>query len=255
MAWNDPSLPPRSRVSRLAAMAPVLKAPVLLAQAAWVVARVPRLPEAAGARAGRIGAGPPLRLLVVGDSSAAGVGVADQSEALACRTAAALAPGFDVTWRLIARSGATTAGALARIEAEAAEPYDVALTALGVNDVKNGVRLAAWLERTDALHAALRERFGVGLIVASGLPPVADFPALPGALRRFLGDRAIRFDDALRRRLAGRPGIVHLPSEIALHPGNMSPDGFHPGGSVYAAWAERAADVIRAVSRHGGLGR
>jgi lysophospholipase L1-like esterase len=219
--------------------------PVLAAQAAWVAGRVPRLPEAAGPRSGRVGSGPRMRLLVVGDSSAAGVGVAHQSEALAAQTARALASDFDVGWQLIARSGATTAGALTRLRQEPPAAFDVALTALGVNDVKNGVPLGRWLDRTDALHALLRERFGVRLIVASGLPPMGSFPALPGALARVLGARADRFDAALRLAIAGRADTVFLPGDIPLDAARMSPDGFHPGAAVYADWAARAAAAIR----------
>ena len=219
--------------------------PVLAAQAAWVAARTPRLPEAAGPRSGRAGSGPVLRLLVVGDSSAAGVGVAHQSEALSGQLVRALAPDFDVAWKLVARSGATTAGALARLLREPPAAFDVALTALGVNDVKNGVPPGRWLDRTEALHAALRDRFGVRLVVASGLPPMGSFPALPGALRRFLGARAERFDAALRARFGGRPGTVILPGDIPLDAAGMAPDGFHPGSAVCADWAARAAAAIR----------
>jgi lysophospholipase L1-like esterase len=241
----SPSPPgPGAQPNRLRTLATL---PVLAAQAAWVAARVPRLPEAAGPRCGRTGAGPVLRLLVVGDSSAAGVGVAHQSEALSGQLVRALAPEFDVTWQLIARSGTTTAGALARLRQASPAAFDVALTALGVNDVKNGVPLGRWLARTEALHTALRDRFGVRLVVASGLPPMGSFPALPGALGRFLGARAGAFDAALRARFGGRPGTVVLPGDLPLDPAGMAADGFHPRAAVYADWAARAAAAIRAA--------
>ncbi|EEX09439.1 hypothetical protein SL1157_1477 [Ruegeria lacuscaerulensis ITI-1157] len=48
--------------------------PLLAAQALMVRQRALRLPEPSGPREGRQGRGPRLRLLIVGDSSAAGVG-------------------------------------------------------------------------------------------------------------------------------------------------------------------------------------
>ena len=58
--------------------------PLLVAQALRTRARVPQLPEASGARAGTHGRRTTrLRLLIAGDSSAAGVGVATQDDALA----------------------------------------------------------------------------------------------------------------------------------------------------------------------------
>ncbi|KAB0649370.1 SGNH/GDSL hydrolase family protein, partial [Burkholderia diffusa] len=50
--------------------------PLLLMQGRRVRRVTPRLAEAAGPRDGTAGDGPPLRVLVLGDSAAAGVGVA-----------------------------------------------------------------------------------------------------------------------------------------------------------------------------------
>ena len=59
-------------------------APLLVAQALATRRRAPVLPEAEGPREGRVGRGAgALRLLIAGDSSAAGVGVAHQRDALA----------------------------------------------------------------------------------------------------------------------------------------------------------------------------
>lgn len=58
-------------------------APVLLWQGRNVRRSTLRLPEAAGVRYGQVGRGPALRILLLGDSSAAGVGVSQQEQALA----------------------------------------------------------------------------------------------------------------------------------------------------------------------------
>jgi hypothetical protein len=58
-------------------------APILLCQGKYVRRVTPKLPEADGPRFGEAGVGKPLRLLVLGDSAAAGVGVNTQQEALA----------------------------------------------------------------------------------------------------------------------------------------------------------------------------
>ena len=57
-------------------------APVIIAQGLYVRRVTPRLPEPEGERSGVNGAGPPLSLLILGDSAAAGVGVATQDQAL-----------------------------------------------------------------------------------------------------------------------------------------------------------------------------
>ena len=63
----------------------------LLIQALLLRKHALRLPEATGARQGSSGEGAPLRVLIIGDSSAAGVGVSTQHDALAGQLAIALA--------------------------------------------------------------------------------------------------------------------------------------------------------------------
>ena len=66
---------------------------LMFIQGILVRRRAVELPEAKGPRAGIVGKGKPLRLLVIGDSSAAGVGVNTQDEAIAGQ----LADRFQVT--------------------------------------------------------------------------------------------------------------------------------------------------------------
>src|SRR5829696_9767961 len=91
-------------------MASASLAPVFALQGRHVQRVTPRLPEPPGPRTGCEGAGPELRLLLLGDSAAAGVGAASQDEALSGRLVGALAATFRVSWTLVARTGATTAG-------------------------------------------------------------------------------------------------------------------------------------------------
>ena len=224
---------------------PLALYPLIATQGLYVKYRAAQLDEAQGPRQGRTGAGPVLRLLVVGDSSAAGVGVDHIDEALPGQLAALLGRDFTVDWTLVARCGDTTARSLARLSDMPHLEVDVAVTALGVNDAKNGVPLRAWRMRTDALHATLVQRFGARLVVASGLPPVQDFPLLPDPLRSVLAQRCAQFDAALQDIAERRPQVSYLPGDIRLTPEVMAHDGFHPTAPVYADWAARAARIIR----------
>jgi lysophospholipase L1-like esterase len=223
-----------------------LAAPVWLAQGLHVALTTPRLPEAEGPRAGRVGAGR-LGLMIIGDSSAAGVGVAAQDQALAGRLVAALAD-LEPDWRLVARTGATTAATLARLRAlPDPAPAEVAVLALGVNDLTRAVPMARWLDQQRDLADLLTSRFGVRRLYLSGVPPMGMFPALPRPLRGVLGARASRFDAALAGLAAAIPGARHLAFDAAqLHPDMMAADGFHPGAAAYALWAGALARAIRA---------
>ena len=136
-------------------------APVLVAQGLHAARTAPKLPEPPGPRAGQSGQGPHLRLLIAGDSSAAGVGAPHQQEALSGHLVAALAPHCTVTWRLIARTGATTRSATEMLAEAESDRFDVAVSALGVNDITRGVPVDLWIARQKRLAALLRDRFGV----------------------------------------------------------------------------------------------
>ena len=225
--------------------------PVLLPQALAVRRRALLLPEAAGPRIGSAGQGPVLRLLIFGDSSAAGVGAATQDQALAGRLVADLARDFTVDWRLEARTGATSAQALAHLRGLAPGSLDVAVGALGANDVTRQVSLRRWRADQAAIADLVRLR-GARLLIRSGLPPMDRFPLLPRPLRDVLGAQARAFDAALAADSTGP--LMHLPFDAArLDPAQMAADGFHPGPTIYADWAKVLAALIRDGLRRDGF--
>ncbi|MDP1612659.1 MAG: SGNH/GDSL hydrolase family protein [Sulfuritalea sp.] len=220
-------------------------APILLAQGRQVRRSVPVLPEPEGPRAGTSGSGPLLRLLIVGDSAAAGVGAATQDEALSGQIAVALAPTFRLQWKLLAFTGATTADMLARLRQETAADYDVVVTSLGVNDLTARRSLATWRRQQLELVALLESRFKTRHILLSGLPPMHRFPALPQPLRWYIGRRARDFNRVLAAVAACRPGCEFLAlGHEMMDVSAMASDGFHPGPPIYALWAREAAKRI-----------
>ncbi len=230
--------------------AKLLLSPVLVAQAVAARARAPRLPEAAGERAGEVGRGPLLRLLILGDSSAAGVGVAQQRDALSGHLTRALAAqcAARVRWQLMARSGITSAQCLQWLEAEAPAPADLAVVVLGVNDVVAQVPSHHAVRAREAIANRLRNAHGVVHVVFAPLPPVSRFPGLPQPLRWVAGADARRHDTAVAAWAAGRDDVSHVPIDLPLNRGVMADDGFHPGEPVYrvcgVALAEHIAEHV-----------
>ena len=246
----------------LAGVVRVLSAPLLIAQGLWVRRVTPKLPEAAGPREGlrmpdASAQTPPaeaqLRLLIVGDSSAAGVGAAHQDAALAGRLSTELVArtGAPVRWQLIARTGVSARELDALVEASAPTAFDIALIVVGVNDVTGLRSLRHWLRDVDALADRLRRIAPGARLVASGLPPMHRFPALPQPLRGFLGARAIAFDDALGAWAARQPDALHVRIPDMSDPSLAASDGFHPGPGAYAVWA---GELARAIAQPGGRG-
>jgi lysophospholipase L1-like esterase len=165
------------------ALATVVLGLVLLAQGRHVRRTVRVLPEPEGRREGDAGSGPLLRLLIAGDSAAAGVGAPTQGEALSGQLAVSLAPAFRVQWKLLAFTGATTADLIDRLQQTPAAELDVVVTSLGVNDVTGRRSLDDWRRQQGQLVALLRDKFAARRILLSGLPPMHRFPALPQPLR------------------------------------------------------------------------
>jgi lysophospholipase L1-like esterase len=205
------------------------------------------LPEAAGDRSGRAGAaeGAPLRLLIVGESTAAGVGVAHQRDGIAARLAAGIARrhGRAVTWAVSARTGATARATERELVRTVAGDQDLVVI-LGVNDTVRLHSRRHWRGQLTRILDVLQPRLAAGgQIVLAGVPDLGAFPALPQPLRAVLGGHARALDDELRRLASRRSGVVHVPSP-ELTDEAFAEDGFHPDADAYARWAHHLADSV-----------
>jgi lysophospholipase L1-like esterase len=224
--------------------------PILLAQARWLRATALRLPEAAGPRSGVEGEGAessiPLRILIFGDSSAAGVGVEEQARALAQPLARLLAAVTSrrVEWQLLAKSGVNTSEALDLLMRSKVGPADYLVTALGTNDVTSQRKPDNFLRDYIALSEHLHERTGAMGMVVTGLPPLRILPAAPHPLRWYLGRYAVRLDRMLQSWVNQHPTRRYVSLEWAANPDEMAADRYHPGPSQYRRWAELVCEEI-----------
>ncbi|WP_293575378.1 SGNH/GDSL hydrolase family protein [Phaeobacter sp.] len=219
----------------------IVMLPVLLLQAIWVRSNARKLPEPDGPRVGLLNcaaADHTVRLLITGDSSAAGVGAPHQDEALSGHLTRALQKTISVDWTLAATTGHRTADTLARLKALPRQRFDIVVVALGVNEVTRFTAARTFHMEQSSLIDLLHDRFEAKAVVLSGVPPMAQFPALPNPLAWCLGRHADRLDAVLRALAAKRETLVHLPCPIALTDEVMASDGYHPSAAGYAVWAE-----------------
>ena len=218
--------------------------PVLAAQALLVRRRAVGLPEPSGAREGRQGRGPRLRLLIAGDSSAAGVGGRHSGTgAVGPVGENCSAASFSVEWRLVATTGHTTGDAIEELRRIKGQ-FDVAVTALGVNDVTRAVTCNRFKRQQAELMRLLTVDLGVRIVIVTGVPQMDRFPALPQPLAWVLGRQSARLDEGLREVIASFPKARHLALHLPDDPALAAVDGYHPSPKAYRLWAEQAARRI-----------
>lgn len=225
----------------------ILTAPLLIWQALRVRKKALILPEPTGLRSGvtaNWSNKAPLRLLIVGDSAAAGVGERTQDTALLGQLVEHLSKYTNVEWDLIARTGGTTATTTQWLCETQTKSYDAVVVSLGVNDVTRQVPLRKWLNQTDNFLNLLTTKFAAKRIYTTNLPPMGSFPALPQPLRWIIGLRVSRFNLAMERYQANRTEITRISMNLKLDPALMASDNFHPSTAVYALWAKELAKAI-----------
>ncbi|MBN8928248.1 MAG: arylesterase [Rhodospirillales bacterium] len=160
----------------------------------------------------------PIRLLVLGDSLAAGYGLPHQDAFERQLQAALAARGHDVTIIDGAVSGDTSAGGRARLDWVLGDGADAALVELGANDGLRGLDPKEMQANLTAILDALAAKHIPVLLSGMYAPPNLG----PDYQRAF---RAV-FDT-----LGRRPGVIYDPfflEGVATVPELNQADGLHP---------------------------
>ncbi|MEM7464223.1 MAG: SGNH/GDSL hydrolase family protein [Pseudomonadota bacterium] len=192
------------------------------------------------------GGGEKLKLLVIGDSSAAGVGVDSIEQSFAY-----LLPQFlnkatkrPVHVRIAGMNSAVSAQirdyVVPNIEHQ---HFDYIALNIGINDTKNFHRGNQFCRDFGTLLYALRSRFPGAVIIWSGIPDMQAVPALPSPLNWILGVRS-RLLDRNGRILCRERGALAPEPEWRPLPENFSSDRFHASEAGYREWAENLSAYI-----------
>lgn len=223
--------------------------PVVVVQAMRVRSSTETLPPATGPATGTSGeeeSGPPLRVAVLGESTAAGCGVRTHDEGFPGRLAHELATreGRPVTWEVVGQHAATTRRIRHRLLPELSKDLDVAVLLAGVNDVLSRRSPQDWREDFTGIVDGLGER--AEHVAVAGIPAFDRFPSLPATLSRYLAERAGALDEVSRQVCAERPRTTWIGSTDALFadPDFFSQDRFHPSATGYQRLARTVAENL-----------
>ncbi len=185
-----------------------------------------------------------MNLLLIGDSSAAGVGANTAKESLLGQLLQRLCKTRQVNYLMLTKTGKTTANMLAELSEAKPQKFDVIITALGVNDVTSQVPVRQWQQQQQQLIKLIKHRFQPEQIIMSGLPPVRDFPALPWPLNAYLGAYADTLNETLLTLCQHRSGVQFHSLRGYPEGAEAASDGFHPGPKVYELWAQNLVAAI-----------
>ncbi len=226
------------------ALRTLLLGPVIVPEGLWLRWHTPHLLTPPGDTAGHSGEGPPLSLLLAGDSAIAGVGADTWQQTLIGQLLPLLVATRRVDWRVVATSGHRSADMLLALEALPPLAVDVAVLSVGANDIIGQTPRRRWEKVRPALIQTLKTRCGARRIVVCGLPPIHRCLTLPQPLRRHLGQRALELTRELEQTAAADPALAYFDLEWAGDSQLLARDGIHPGPPAYAEWARRLLPLV-----------
>lgn len=241
--------------------APLL--PLMYVQGKRIRASVPQLPEAeAPSGLCRIASDKkPFRVLLLGESTIAGVGVKRHEEGFAGSLAEQLAEGLQrpVQWRVYARSGYTAERLRLKIVPKIEETeVDLLVIGLGGNDAFTLNRPSRWARAVKNLIADLRERYPQTPIVFCNMPPIKAFPAFTLLIKLTVGNLVELLGQTLQKTVKNLPNVFYFGEIITLkdwaeryelpqEPQAFFSDGVHPSQLTYQTWAKDIAQRILAA--------
>lgn len=215
--------------------------------------RVPRL-HAAPVADGGYGepAGRPLRLTLIGDSSAAGYGAESPEETPGALLATHLAgEGFRVTLDVLAVTGARSADLSSQVEWALLDPPDIAVLNIGANDVTH------WIpprRATEHLAAAIRRLRGAGAhVVVATCPDLGALAFVPQPLRTLGRLKAAQMAAAQSLAAVAAGGVpvavgAVLGRRFEADQSLFCFDRFHPSAAGYRLIAEALLPAVRAAA-------
>ena len=238
--------------------------PVLYRDGKRVKKEVPRLPEADGMSGSIENGDSTMRVLAIGESTIAGVGVNHNSEGFVGGLAQSLAENSSATieWKVEAKSGYNVRRVIEEIlpNTKGAAP-DVIVVGVGGNDAFEFRPPWKFREDVKKLIEDLRLNFPEPPIFFVNMPPVRDFVAFTKPMQHFLGEWIDLLGSTLEEDVQEYPNVnfnsetIRLEDWISYLPQGESPeyffsDGVHPSAFTYQLLGKKMGEFIIADARH-----
>ena len=218
--------------------------PLLWYQGMRLKREVPRLPLPGDSPFGICkGKDKEFKILGLGESPMAGVGIAKHSLTLTGLTAVKLNKllGCSVKWEILAESGLSLKNLNKLIGEQLGKNSNLVLVSMGGNDVFQLTPPWVWKNNINTCVKLLFEKENKPLILFSPVPPVGRFPAIPNPLRITFSFWGLLLQASLDQTINSMDNAYLLDERFPEGKEYYLEDGIHPSPLAYDPWSEKLA--------------
>lgn len=242
--------------------------PILYFQGKKIKATVPRLPEATGIQGlYSVSSKRTLKMLTIGESTIAGVGVQTHEEGFTGTLAKELAVVFksNIDWKVYAKSGYAAKKINNHVIPHISEKSaDLIVIGIGGNDAFELNTPKTWITDVRELIESLRLKFVKTPILFINIPPIKEFPAFTSLIKFTIGNLVHILGDEMEKLVQDFEHVYYYALKVTckdyneryqlkLAPSDFFCDGVHPSKITYQIWAKDVSSYIRkseALKRH-----
>lgn len=199
-----------------------------------------------------------LKLITIGESTIAGVGVKTHQEGFTGSLAENLAKHLqtNISWKVYARSGynayKVTENILPKITEENA---DLIVIGLGGNDAFQLHTPKTFQDAMEKLLKTLKNKFPEAVIVLCDMPPIKDFPAFTPLIKLTIGNLVELLGNQLSILVKDYKNVYYKNEKITVKKwikkldvqatkADFFSDGVHPSPFAYQVWGKEMANRI-----------
>lgn len=222
-----------------AAIAPLT--PFLLLQGQITRWKVGILPDAGGDIYGRYGEGDDAtQLLVIGESTVAGLGARNHELALAGQFARQLSERIKrpIEWKVIGKNGVTARRTIDELlPLMPDEQFDHILVGIGGNDVMRLSSPVKWRRDMMELLGQLRAKNPDAVIFITNCPMIVASPIMPQPIKMILWGLSKMHNDNILEFTREMDRVFYYPQPVNANFEGFFADGIHPSEQGYGDWA------------------